>query len=125
MANRKMNKLDMYAETRIWNLKLKNKNIATKDLVEEMIIRFNLPDKTSLYLELKKIILAARRRVMRRQSVMKRNISAWALKLFLPETLVRQWAVNGWLTEKNFKAVFEILTTYNTFLTSRGITLPD
>ena len=120
-----MNKLDKYAETRIWNLKLKNKNITTKDLIEEMIIRFNLPEKNSLCLELKKIILAARRRVMRRRTVMKKNISVWALKLYLPETLVRQWVLSGWLTEKNFKAVFEILTTYNAFLTSCGVTLPD
>ena len=44
MANRKKNKLDIYAETRLWNLKLKNRNMTTKDLAEEMIFRFHLGD---------------------------------------------------------------------------------
>ena len=37
LANRKKNKLDIYAETRIFNLKLKNKNISTRDLINEII----------------------------------------------------------------------------------------
>jgi hypothetical protein len=118
MANRKKNKLDIYAETRLWNLKLKNRNMATKDLADEMIFRFHLEDNAWRDQDLQKTILAARRRVMRRRTKMKKNITAWALKLFLPEKVVAQWVVSGWLTEKNFAAVFEILSAYKTLLIS-------
>ncbi|OPL12130.1 MAG: hypothetical protein AVO38_03620 [delta proteobacterium ML8_D] len=121
MANRKKNKLDIHAETRLWNLSLKNQQIATKDLADEMIYRFHLGNSAWRDQDLQKIILAARRRVMRRRSKMKKNISAWALKLFLPEKVVAQWAVNGWLTEKNFAAVYEILSAYRALLISGEI----
>lgn len=124
MANRKMNKLDKYVETRIWNLKLKNRNISTEDLIKEMVLRFNLVDKTSLSLKLQKTILTARRRVMRRRTAMKNNITIWASKLFLPEKIVAQWAWNDLLTEKNFEHVFEILSAYKIFLASKDITQP-
>jgi hypothetical protein len=106
LARRKKNKLDKYAETRIWNLKIQGGKIATEDLMKEMVFRYDLTDSVTLYPELLKTIQAARRRVMRRHTKMKKNISAWALKLFLPEKVVAQWAVNGWLTEKNFAAAF-------------------
>ncbi len=112
MANRKMSRLDMYAETRIWNLKLKNGNMSTEDLIKEMIFRFNLVGKTSLYLTLKKIILAARRRVMRRRTEMKSNIRVWAEKLLLPEKTVEEMAWSGLLTDENIKTVVKILTIY-------------
>ena len=112
MANRKMNKLDMYAETRLWNLKLKNGNITTDDLVKEMIFRFKLSGGIRLYLKLQQTILAARRRVMRRQTAMKKNIRDWSSKLCLPEKTVAPWAWSGLLTEGNIKAVFEALTAY-------------
>ena len=121
MANRKMNKLDIYAETRLWNLKLKNRNMATKDLAEEMIFRFHLVDRNRLDQNLRKIILAARRRVMRRHTKMKKNITAWRLKLFLPEKVVAQWVLSGWLTEENFTSVFEILSAHKALLISGEI----
>ena len=112
MANRKMNRLDKYAETRIWNLKIKNRNMGTEDLIQEMIFRFNLESKTSLYLKLQKIILAARRRVMRRRTEMKKNIRAWSSKLFLPENIVAQWVWNDDLTKENIQVVSEVLAIY-------------
>jgi hypothetical protein len=112
MANRKKNKLDIYAETRIWNLKLKNRQMATGELMEEIISRFNLTGGVSLYPKLKKIILAARRRVMRRQTFVKKNIRAWSEKLFLPEKTVATWAWSGLLTEENIEAVSEVLVKY-------------
>ena len=121
MANRKKNKLDIYAETRLWNLKLKNRNMTTKDLAEEMIFHFHLGDTGECDPDLKKIILAARRRAMRRHTKMKKNITSWASKLFLPEKVVARWAVNGWLTEKNFALVFEILSAYRALLISGEI----
>ena len=125
MANRKKNKLDIYAETRLWNLKLNNRNMTTKDLAHEMIFRFHLGDTDGCDPNLWKTILAARRRVMRRHTKMKKNITAWASKLFLPEKVVAQWAVNGWLTEKNFAAVFEILSAYKALLISGKIQVRD
>ena len=121
MANRKKNKLDIYAETRLWNLKLKNRNMATKDLAEEMIFHFHLVDRPSLSQNLQKIILAARRRVMRRRTKMKKNITVWASKLFLPKKVVAHWVVSGWMTEKNFVAVFEILSAYKALVISGKI----
>lgn len=112
MANRKMGKLDMYAETRIWNLKLKNRNMNTEDLIKEMIFRFRLVGKTSLYLRLKKIIVAARRRVMRRRTAMKKSIRVWAEKLSLPEKAVEEMAWNGHLKDENIKTAVMVLTSY-------------
>jgi hypothetical protein len=112
MANRKKNKLDIYAETRIWNLKLQNRNLTTGELMEEIISRFNLKGGVGLYPKLKKIILAARRRVMRRQTAMKKNIRAWSAKLFLPEKAVAEWAWKGLLTEDNIAAVIEVLSLF-------------
>ncbi|MEZ4568614.1 MAG: hypothetical protein R2860_17175 [Desulfobacterales bacterium] len=105
MANRKKLKLDIYAETRLWNLKLQNQQMTSPDLMEEMISRFNLKGGLSLYPTLQKIILAARRRVMRRRTMMKKNIKIWSRKLFLPENIVAEWAWRGLLTEENIKAV--------------------
>jgi len=112
MANRKKSKLDIYAETRIWNLKLQKRNLTTGELMEEIISRFNLKGGVSLYPKLKKIILAARRRVMRRQTAMKKNIRVWSSKLFLPEKAVAEMAWNGLLTEDNIKAVIEVLALF-------------
>jgi hypothetical protein len=112
MANRKKNKLDVYAETRIWNLKLRNRQMTTDELMEEIISRFNLTGGVSLYPKLKKIILAARRRVMRRQTAVKKNIRAWSAKLFLPEKAVADLAWNGLLTEDNIEAVIAVLEKY-------------
>jgi hypothetical protein len=112
VANRKMNKLDIYAETRIWNLKLKNRNMATDDLIKEMIFRFTLPDRTSLYLKPQKIILTAKRRVMRRQTGMKKNIKTWSSKLSIPQKVVTEWALSGLLTEDNIEAVSEVLAKH-------------
>jgi hypothetical protein len=112
VANRKMGKLDMYAETRIWNLKLKNRNMSTEDLIKEMIFRFRLVGKTSLYLRLKKIIVAARRRVMRRRTAMKKSIRVWAEKLSLPEKAVEEMAWNGHLKGENIKTAVMVLTSY-------------
>ena len=120
MANRKMNKLDMYAETRIWNLKTQNRNIGTDALMAEIISRFSLEGGVSLYPKLKKIILAARRRVMRRRAAMKKNIRKWSAKLFLPETVVRDWTNKAILTEENIKAVSEVLGLYRE-LTKAGM----
>lgn len=116
MANRKKNKLDIYAETRIWNLKLQNRNLTTGELMEEIITRFHLEGGVGLYPKLKKIILAARRRVMRRQTAMKKHIREWSSKLFLPEKAVAEWARNGLLTENNIEAVIEVLALF------RGLT---
>ena len=115
MANRKMNRLDKYAETRLWNLKMKNRSMTTEALIEEMIIRFKLEDKVSLD-QLKKIILAARRRVMRRQAGMKKNIRAWSSKLFLPEDIIAEWTRGGFLTEENIQAISEIFARYRELL---------
>ena len=112
MTNRKKNKLDIYAETRIWNLKLKNRQMTTDELMEEIISRFNLTGGVSLYPKLKKNILAARRRVMRRKTAMKKNIRAWSAKLFLPEKAIAELAWNGLLTEENIEAVIEVLERY-------------
>jgi hypothetical protein len=112
VANRKMGKLDMYAETRIWNLKLKNRNMSTEDLIKEMIFRFRLVGKTSLYLRLKKIIVAARRRVMRRRTAMKKSIRVWAEKLSLPEKAVEEMAWSGHLKDENIKTAVMVLTSY-------------
>ena len=121
MANRKKNKLDKYAETRIWNLKMQNKHITTDALMKEIILRFNLVDSVTLYPDLNKTIQAARRRVMRRQTKMKKNIKTWSAKLLVPEEVVAQWAGKDLLTEKNVEAVSEILITYRELLTSGGI----
>lgn len=112
MANRKKNKLDMYAETRIWNLKLKNRNMTTDELIKEIISRFNLTDTVSLYPKLQKIIQAARRRVLRRQTAMKNNIKTWSSKLSIPQKVVTEWALSGLLTEDNIEAVSEALAKY-------------
>lgn len=121
MANRKMNKLDMYAETRIWNLKLQNKHVTTETLMKEIVFRFNLVDSVTLYPDLKKIIKAARRRVMRRHTKMKKNITTWSSKLFLPEDIVAQWARKDLLTEKNFAQVSEILSDCRKLFTSDDV----
>jgi hypothetical protein len=34
-----MNRLDKYAETRLWNLKMKNRTMTTEALTEEMVLR--------------------------------------------------------------------------------------
>jgi len=112
LANRKKHKLDIYAETRLWNLKLQNRQAATHELMEEIISRFDLEGGMSLYPTLQKIILAARRRVMRRRTMMKKNIKFWSRKLFLPENIVAEWAWAGFLTEENIAAVAEILSRY-------------
>jgi len=111
LANRKMNRLDKYAETRLWNLKMKNRTMTTEALIEEMVLRFKLEDNFPLD-QLKKIILAARRRVMRRQTFLKKNIRAWSEKLFLPEKAVAEMAWNGLLTEDNIKAVIEVVALF-------------
>jgi len=111
LANRKMNRLDKYAETRIWNLKMKNRTMTTEALIEEMVLRFKFEDKVPLE-QLKKIILASRRRVMRRQTFLKKNIRAWSEKLFLPEKAVAEWAWKGLLTEDNIEAVIEVLALF-------------
>jgi hypothetical protein len=121
LANRKMNKLDVYAETRLWNLKLQNKHLATETLMKEIIFRFNLVDSVTLYPDLKKIIQAARRRVMRRHTKMKKNITTWSSKLFLPEDIVAHWARKDLLTEKNFAQVSEILSNYRELFTSEEV----
>ncbi len=121
MANRKMNKLDLYAETRLWNLKLQNKHLATETLMKEIIFRFNLVDSVTLYPDLKKIIQAARRRVMRRHTKMKKNITTWSSKLFLPEDIVAHWARKDLLTEKNFAQVSEILSDCRELFTSEEV----
>ena len=114
MANRKKNKLDLYAETRIWNLKLRDRSITTDDLIREMIFRFNLTGKASLYLKLQKTVLAARRRVMRRRTAVKKKIRTWASKLFLPEKIVAPLVWKERLTEDNFNIVFDVLVAYRT-----------
>jgi len=120
LAKRKMNRLDKYAETRLWNLKMKNRTITTEALIEEMVLRFKFEDKVPQE-QLKKIILAARRRVMRRQAGMKKNIRAWSSKLFLPENIIAEWIWGGFLTEENIQAISEILTRYRELLKTGGI----
>jgi superfamily I DNA/RNA helicase len=116
LANRKKNKLDIYAETRLWNLKLQNRNVSTHELMDEMISRFSLKGGMGLYPFLQKVILAARRRVMRRRTEVKNNIKTWSEKLFLPEPIVAEWAWKGFLTEENFAAVAEILSSYRALM---------
>ena len=116
MANRKKNKLDIYAETRLWNLKRENLNVSTHELMDELIFRFNLKGGMGLYPFLQKIVLAARRRVMRRRTEMKNNIKTWSGKLFLPEPIVAEWAWKGFLTEENIASVAEILSSYRALM---------
>ena len=79
-----------------------------------MIFRFNLTGKASLYLKLQKTVLAARRRVMRRRTAVKKKIRTWASKLFLPEKIVAPLVWKERLTEDNFDVVFEVLVAYRT-----------
>jgi hypothetical protein len=120
LANRKKNKLDIYAETRIWNLKLQNKNLATDELMKEIIDRFQLEDTVSLFPKLQKIIQSARRRVLRRHNMMKKNIKTWSLKLSLPEKAVSQWTRQGLLTEDNIEAVYEVLMKFRELMRSES-----
>jgi hypothetical protein len=112
LANRKMNKLDMFAETRIFNLKLKNKNISTGDLINEIIFRFKLADTLILDQKLQKTIRLARRRVLRRNNQMKKNIKIWSSSLSMPEKSVESLVRQGFLTEKNILSVSVVLATY-------------
>jgi hypothetical protein len=112
LANRKKNKLDVYAETRIFNLKLKNKNISTRDLINEIIFRFNLADTLTLDQKLKTTIRLARRRVLRRNNQMKKNIKTWSSTLSMPEKSVESLVRQGFLTEKNILSFSVVLTTY-------------
>jgi hypothetical protein len=112
LANRKMNKLDMYAETRIFNLKLKNKNISTRDLINEIIFRFKLADTLTLDQKLQTTIRLARRRVLRRNNQMKKNIKIWSSTLLMPEKSVESLVRQGFLAEKNILSVSVVLSTY-------------
>jgi hypothetical protein len=112
LANRKKNKLDIYSETRIFNLKMKNKNISTRDLINEIIFWFNLADTLTLKAKLQKIIQLARRRVLRRNNQMKKNIKIWSSSLSLPEKSVESLVRQGFLTEKNILSVSVVLATY-------------
>jgi hypothetical protein len=112
LANRKKNKLDVFAETRIFNLKLKNKNIATQDLINEIIFRFKLEDTLTLNAKLEKKIQLARRRVLRRNNQMKKNIKTWSSTLSMPEKTVEGLVQQGVLTKKNIQSVSVVLATY-------------
>lgn len=120
MANRKKNKLDSYAETRIWNLKLQNKNLTTDELMKEIIERFKLINTISQYPRLLKIIRSARRRVLRRQTLMKKNIKTWSFKLSMPEKAVADLTRQGFLTEENVEAVSVVLATYRELIGSNS-----
>jgi len=120
LANRKKNKLDSYAETRIWNLKLQNKNLTTDELMKEIIERFKLINTISQYPRLLKIIRSARRRVLRRQTLMKKNIKTWSFKLSMPEKAVADLTRQGFLTEENVEAVSVVLATYRELIGSNS-----
>jgi hypothetical protein len=112
LANRKKNKLDLFTETRIWNLKLQNKNLTTDELINEIIDRFKLTETIGQYPRLLKIIRSARRRVLRRNNEMKKNIKTWARMLSMPEHVVEGLVRQGVLTDENIQAVSVVLATY-------------
>jgi len=118
LANRKKNKLDIYSETRIFNLKLKNKNISTRDLINEIIFRFKLADTLTLDQKLQKTIRLARRRVLRRNNQMEKNIKTWSSTLSMPEKSVESLVRQGFLTEKNILSVSVVLATYRELIGS-------
>jgi hypothetical protein len=120
LANRKKTKLDIYAETRIFNLKLKNKNISTRDLMNEIIFRFKLADTLTLNPKLQKIIRLARRRVLRRNNQMKKNIKTWSCTLSMPEKSVADLVRQNFLTEENIEAVSVVLATYRELIGSNS-----
>jgi hypothetical protein len=118
LANRKKNRLDVFAETRIFNLKLKNKNIATQDLITEIIFRFKLDDTVSLNAKLEKKIQLARRRVLRRNNHIKKNIKTWSSTLSMPEKTVEGLVRQGVLTKKNIQSISVVLATYRQLIGS-------
>jgi len=120
LANRKKNKLDVFAETRIFNLKLKSKNISTRDLMNEIIFRFKLTDTLTLNAKLQKIIRLARRRVLRRNNQMKKNIKIWSSALSMPEKTVESLVRQKFLTEENIEAVSVVLSTYRELIGSNS-----
>lgn len=121
MANKKLDKLERYAEARLWNSKLKNpgRRLYTEDIIAELIRYYGLQDDGSrLRRTLRKKVGLARRRVYRKYAALQKNITTWAETLDVPERLAEKWVRGGLVDKKNIDAIACVLKDYQEFLTN-------
>ena len=102
-------RMEKWIETRLWNLKVKNRPIIIRQISSELIdffkLRVTYKTREDLMSEIEKI----RFRIYKRYKKWCDLRKEWAEQYGLPEQLIQRWYRKGWIDPKKPDTFYDIM----------------